>query len=300
MKKIVTLTLVLAFTMSVLLFLSGCGAIIPFIASILSSKAGFLFIPLLKASAITANEGEKLPGMILLFENNPPEGYGPLSGAKVTIAGVTGFTDENGYFLLEEIPVGIQILRAEHPDYVSLQQEVVVDSPEAPTTSLSNFRIVDDDLLLSLRTGSTQLPQASFHFEAAADDAEGLTYKPDVSWIVNSPDATIDSEGIFQTEKDGTYTITATTSSGMTSSQGLNASDTVNVRVENDIITIFGTVTYSNGQPLSNAYVSVENNNYFAVTDGYGNYELNGVPDTSPLTVIATSRQWCFWSNCCN
>ena len=78
---------------------AGCAAILPFISSILGSKAGFIFIPLLKDDGIVAASSEsKIPGMILLFENNPPQGYGPLSGAIVTIGGVSVLTGENGCF----------------------------------------------------------------------------------------------------------------------------------------------------------------------------------------------------------
>jgi len=283
MRNYLLYLIIFVIVCSIFLFSTGCAAILPVLQAILSSKAGFLFVPLLSDPGLTGAQNQKLPGMILLFENNPPEGYGPLPGATVAIEGVSTLTDESGYFLLENVPVGTHLLTASHPLYISIQQEVIVSGTEEPA-GMSNFRILDGSLLLSIETVATMLTDTTFHFEASALDPEGNAFQPAVSWSVDSPDATIDSNGIFTTTISGSYNVTAIINSVSSSQEG-QVSDMVTVRVEEKVVSLFGTVTDSSGKPLPYVKVSVKDNNLFVTTDENGNYELPGVPASSVLIV---------------
>ena len=234
------------------------------------------------------------PGMILRFTDNPaPADYGRLSGATVTINGQTTTTDENGYFIIDNLPVGVHTLTATHPLWASFQQDVLVTESDSPENFSNSFTIVPEVniVFLSLGTGVSP-PQTSFHFEASATDSGGVPHKAAATWTVDKPDqASIDSSGIFYTEKEGTYIVTGTASDGSTV-------DSVTVKVVKNIATIEGIVVASppsavptphiespmssyqseSTVPVQGANVSLGNCTQAALTDAEGRYTIVGVP----------------------
>ncbi len=135
MKKSVLISLIL-----LCLFLStfyGCGALIALVSSIFGSQGGFIFIPFLGDEKMTSSQTGKLPGMIMLYSNNPPQSpveYKPLSGATVTIGGVSTVTKSDGSFYITGIATGLQKFTAEHPSYTSITQDVPVSDPNGIPT----------------------------------------------------------------------------------------------------------------------------------------------------------------------
>lgn len=293
MKKFVFLSVSLLLTALLVFYLSGCGALLPFIAQILGSKAGFLFIPLLSDNGINENQNQKSPGMILRFTDNPfPAGYARLPGATVTINGVPFVTDNNGYFNIQNIPIGVAPLRVTHPTWAGLEQDVVVSETDTPQSYSSNFKIVPEEntIYLSLGTG-VDPPQTSINLEAFATNEEGNSVKANATWTVDKPaQASIGSSGIFSTTNTGTYVVTTT-------SFDSSASDSVTIIVVDKISTVEGYVqtTYSvsesqSGTPVSGSFVSIKESTQAAVTDPNGYYTIPGVPDIgTPITVQASS-----------
>ena len=226
--------------------------------------------------------------MVVLFENNPPEGYVPLEGAKVSIGTISDITDETGFFELLEVPVGERTLVVKHEDYISIQQQVVVTEDAAQSSSVSNFRILNNPVLLALKTNTSDLSEVDFHFEALADDPNGQPFTPSIVWSVTGDGADIDpASGIFSAKKSGIFSVTAVINSTASSADG-SISDTVNIKVEDEVVTITGSVTHENGTPVPNAQVYVEDNNLFVLTDSSGHYVLPGVPASTILTVIGS------------
>jgi len=273
MKKYLLSSLLLLFISSILFTFYGCGALIALISSVFGSQGGFIFIPFLGDGKIESSQTGKNPGMIMLYTNNPPAGYGAASNATVTIAGTSVTTKSDGNFYITGLPVGINTLTAEHPSYISIAQEVPVIDPNANSTQFKDLKITPDKLLSSVGIGGT------FQFSAYGTGNEGTIVEPPVTWSVNSDIGTIDSTGIFTAKKSGTGSVKAV--SGGSSAE-------VPVTVSESTGTVFGTVTYNN-IPLANAEVRVDGSSLYTITDSTGHYSLSSIPATS-VKVIAKDK----------
>jgi hypothetical protein len=123
-------SVLLLLVISSILF-TGCGALVALISSVFGSQGGFIFIPFLGDEKINSSGTGKIPGMIMLYTNNPPANYKALAGATVTIAGISVTTNSDGSFTISGIPVGINRLTVEHQSYVSIAQNVPVSDPNS-------------------------------------------------------------------------------------------------------------------------------------------------------------------------
>ena len=181
--------LVLCFCVFVIINFSSCGAIAAIVSAIFGSQSGFVFVPFLSdEKTLSGEETGKLPGMVMLYTNNPPANYKALSGAIVSIDGISTSvtTKEDGSFLIGGIPAGEKILRVDHTGYVSIRQNVVIIDPNSAGTAFTNFRIIPENLLIS--TGS------AFQFTSAGDGNGGSPVKPDTTWSVTGDMGSIDAK----------------------------------------------------------------------------------------------------------
>ena len=273
MKKRYFISLILILLISSLAIINfiGCGAIAAIVSAIFGSQGGFVFIPFLGEKKLSESQTEKLPGMIMLYTNNPPSGYKSISGASVIIEGKTVTTADNGSFEVTGLTPGTKILKVEHPSYVAIEQEVPVSDPNSTGSSFSNFRIKPDSLLAPIGIGGT------FQFSAFGDGQNGPV-EPAATWSVEGDIGTVSSTGIFTATKTGTGKVKAVSGSDTAS---------IDVTVVEGRGTVFGKVT-SAGQPFSGAVVRVNNTSQYAISDGNGNYILPGTP-ASAVTVTATA-----------
>jgi len=287
MKKFTIISGILFLCLTIFI-LSGCGALLTaLIQAILGTKLGFIAIPAIVAAKMESSQSDKYPGMILLPSNNPPPGYSMAPGVIVSIEGYTGTvtTDANGFFRFDEVPVGIRKLKAEHPNFISIQQDVVVTEDGSEGRAFTGFKIVPDGpVTLSLLIDFIEVPQANYYFETYGLDPNGTAIRPSATWSVNSPDAVIDPNGAFRTTKAGRYIVTAT------STLDTSISDTVEITVVESTMTLQGYVTEeTSGSAVPGAEVTVNEVNLVARTDENGYYILSGVPAMSVITVNAKS-----------
>ncbi|MEQ8191101.1 MAG: IPT/TIG domain-containing protein [Candidatus Eremiobacterota bacterium] len=263
MKKYLFAGLLLLVVSSILF--TGCGALVALVSSIFGSQGGFVFIPFLGDGKIESSGTGTNPGMIMLYTNNPPANYKALSGATVTIGGVSGNTNSDGSFNLTGIPVGVNRLTVEHMSYVSIAQDVPVSDPNS-YNGYTDFKIIPSNHLLPIGIGGT------FQFSSYATGSNNTVIRPDTTWSVTGDIGTIGSNtGIFTATKAGTGFVHAV--SGSSSAQ-------VPVTVVAGTGTLYGHVTYNN-QPDPNATVYVEGFGAYVKTDPNGYYFLPGVPSTN-------------------
>jgi hypothetical protein len=259
LKKYLFTGLLLLFVSSILF--TGCGALIALVSSIFGSQGGFLFIPFLGDGKIESSQTGKIPGMIMLFTNNPPSGYRALSGATVTITGVSSTTNSDGSFNITGIPVGIGRFTAEHPSYISITQDVPVADPNATGSTFTDFNVLGDGAVIPVG-GTVQCM-------SYATSSNNSIITPPTTWSVTGDIGTIGaSTGIFTATKGGTGLIKGVSGGG---------SKEVRVTVVNGTGTIYGKVIYNN-QPVSHATVYVEAYNQYVYTDSDGHYNMPGVP----------------------
>jgi len=252
--------------------LTGWGAIAAIVSAVFGSQGGFVFVPFLSEDKISAHQSVTSTGMVVLYSNNPPSGYHAAEGATVTIGGVKGTTDGQGYFNLSGLPVGLNTLTVEYGSFVSIEQPVVVADPNGSSVSFSGFKVIPERLLCPVGIGGT------YQFSVYAADSNGNPVIPSATWSVEGDIGTVSSTGIFTATKSGIGKVVAL--------NGSNRSD-VSITVTDGSGTVKGAVTY-NGNGLSGVKVKAENFTNYAVTDGSGHYILPGIP-SNPVTVIVTA-----------
>ncbi len=263
MKKYLFSFLLLLVISSILF--TGCGALVALVSSIFGSQGGFVFIPFLGDEKIESSGAGKTPGMIMVYTNNPPTNYKALSGATVTIAGISVTTNSDGSFTINGIPVGINRLTVEHQSYVSITQDVPVSDPNS-YSGFTDFKITPSNHLLPVGIGGT------FQFSSYATGSNNTVVRPDTTWSVTGDIGTIGTNtGIFTATKAGTGFVHAVSG---------NSSAQVPVTVVAGTGTVYGHVTYNN-RPDPNATVRVEGFGAYVKTDPNGYYNLPGVPATN-------------------
>ena len=266
MKKHLTIGLILLSICFSLLYFNGCGALLALVSAVFGDLGAFAFVPFLEEGKITESQAGKLPGMIMLYTNNPPPGYKPLPGATAKIAGVSMTTDGNGYFHITGLPVGLQNLSIEHPSYVSIEQQIPISDPNTSSVTFNNFNVTPSNLLIPIGIGGI------FQFSSYATSSNGTLVKPLTSWSVIGDIGTIGEEtGIFTATKAGTGFIRAT--SGSSSSQ-------TPVTVVNGTGTVYGYLTY-NSQPVKDATVYINGFTQYTITSIEGSYIIPGIPATT-------------------
>ncbi len=265
-------SVLLLLVISSILF-TGCGALVALISSVFGSQGGFVFIPFLGDEKINSSGTGKIPGMIMLYTNNPPANYKALAGATVTIAGISVTTNSDGSFTISGIPVGINRLTVEHQSYVSIAQDVPVSDPNS-YNGFTDFNITPSNHLLPIGIGGI------FQFSSYATGSNNTIVRPDTTWSVTGDIGTIGTNtGIFTATKAGTGYVNAVSG---------NSSARVPVTVVAGTGTLYGHVTYNNqGDP--NATVHVEGFGAYVKTDPNGYYNLPGVPSTN-IKVIGESQ----------
>ncbi len=263
--------LILCLSIYGVLTFSGCGALVALVSSIFGSQGGFVFIPFLSEDKISSQETLTGTGMVLLYTNNPPAGYHAAEGATVTIAGVKGNTDKNGYFNLSGLPVGLNTITVEYGSYVPIEQPVVIADPNAAGSTYSNLTVIPQRLLCPAGIGGI------YQFSVYATTSNGSIVSPSVTWSVEGDIGNISSTGIFTATKAGIGKVIATDGSSGTE---------VSITVTDGVGNVKGVVT-NNGAGVKDAKVKVENFTNYAITDVNGHYTLPGIP-SNPVTVIAT------------
>ena len=290
MKKHIFISKILILLFMSFILLSGCGALVTaIIQAILGTKLGFIAIPAIAAAGAEASQAENMPGIIILPENNPPEGYSTVQGATVTIDGSSEVitTDENGFFKFEEIPVGLRNLTVEYAGFETIRQQVTVSEDDSGQRPVTGFKIVPDGpLTLSLLKGTIEIPQANFYFDTYGLDPNGTTIRPEATWQISPSDTDTVTTGeafSFRTTEPGRYTVTAT------STQDTSQTDTVEITVVEGTVTLYGQVTENlHNEPVAGAAVILEESNLITETDCSGNYILTGVPASTVIEVTAT------------
>jgi len=262
--------------------LSGCETSSPVMEEpdLTGIKSGFIFVPELNRN-LEGEEIAKTPGMIILFSASPPAGYIPLAGAGVSLDGITTATGNDGSFSFSGIPVGVKTLKAEHSDWIPLEQKTIVTDPQSgqrPFTGLEILSPVKSDLILSTSSG-LNIPSV-YNFESYGTGAGDSYLKPDVDWSVNPP-GNIDSSGVFQTSQPGTYTVKAIARSDNPPSALLTFT------VANTGGILYGYVKNNQAYPVADVMVSINNTGYFLITDERGYYEFSGVP-SGPVSLTGT------------
>jgi len=252
--------------------LTGCCTLAAFVSSIFGSQGGFVFIPFLSEDKLISEQSVTSTGMVVLYSNDPPSDYHAAEGATVTIGGVKGTTDGQGYFNLSGLPAGLNTLTVEYGSFVPIEQPVVVADPNGSSVSFFGFKVIPERLLCPVGIGGT------YQFSVYAADSNGNPVIPSATWSVEGDIGTVSSTGIFTATKSGIGKVVAL--------NGSNRSD-VSITVTDGSGTVKGAVTY-NGNGLSGVKVKAENFTNYAVTDGSGHYILPGIP-SNPVTVIATA-----------
>ena len=263
--------LLLITIMSFLIILSGCGILFTaLIQAFIGSNAGFIFIP----AAIAARENGQNYGMVVLSQNLPPEGYKPAAGATVYIEGttLTTKTGSDGFYKLTDVPAGIKNLKVSFPEFLPLEEQIVVTDPNAGITSFNTLKIIPEQVLMPVGIGGT------IEFTAYGETQGTIPIIPETNWSVVNDIGTIDKYGIFTAAKAGTGLIVATSGSKRAE---------VTVTVVEKVGTIKGHVTY-NGKSVSDVQIKVNDTNQYTITDSDGNYILPGIPATD-VTVTVTS-----------
>ncbi len=257
--------------MSLLILLSGCGILFTaLIQAIAGSYAGFVFVP----AAILAKENTTKYGMVLLTENLPPEGYKAAAGATVYIEGtlITSQTGDNGYFKLTDVPAGIKDIKITYPEFLPLEEQIVVTDPNAGISTFNTLKIIPQNVLMPVGIGGT------IEFTAYGETQGTIPVIPETNWSVVNDIGTIDKHGIFTATKAGTGLIVAIAGSKRAE---------VAVTVVEKIGTIKGHVTYK-GNSVTDCQIKVNGTNQYTMTDSNGNYILPGIPATE-VTVTFTS-----------
>ncbi len=268
MKKHLLIITILSF----LILLSGCGILFTaIIQAIAGSYSGFIFIP----AAIAAKENVPKYGMVLLTENLPPEGYKPASGATVYIEGtlITTQTGDNGYFKLTDVPAGIKDVKITYPEFLPLEEQIVVTDPNAGVSTFNTLKIIPQNVLMPVGIGGI------LEFTAYGETQGTIPVIPDTNWSVVNDIGTIDKYGIFTATKAGTGLIVATAGSKRAE---------VAVTVVEKVGTIKGQVTYK-GNPVSDGQIKVNGTNQYTITDSNGNYILPGIPATEVTVTVSSS-----------
>jgi uncharacterized repeat protein (TIGR01451 family) len=75
----------------------------------------------------------------------------PIEGARIWVAGYSAYTDATGSYLLQNIPSGLSIVEATHPDYV--RQTVATDLVTGQTNTVSFSLTVQPHLLIQVIGG---------------------------------------------------------------------------------------------------------------------------------------------------
>ena len=109
--------LIVAIGLLIAILLSGCGSM-----NQIGNIAGYVYVPI---------ESNKGVNMLVRGPGDVPYGYQPLEGAIVSAVGAPSITitDENGYFLLSDVPIGtttVTIVPPVSSNYKALTTEVTV------------------------------------------------------------------------------------------------------------------------------------------------------------------------------
>ncbi len=293
MKKCFTMVLLLFLSIS---FFTGCGALVGIISSIFGSQSGFVFIPFLSDSKITAS-GAPIPGMVFLYEKpaNLP-GYQPLSSATVMVEGSNqvATTDENGYFVINNIEEGVKNLIVQKDGYVSRTDEIAVAATTSGNTMTSSSvsTVTSIGLLpsygMNLITGQpAQLTAYGKTSDNHISTLTGLTWEivevamqnlGGYTIIENNNNAIIDSNGVFTgNHPDPNNPRAGNMRVKIRAKYNSLTSELIYIYVNGGSITVSGNVT-SKGQTVSGARVQMTNTPYFTTTDSNGHYILpNGL-----------------------
>ena len=243
---------------------------------------GIIRVPSLSEEPSNENQIIKRTGIVLgyslrnrktqEFWDNLPQCYEPLSNAKISIEQRNICTPRGGCFSFKDLPIGRNILKVEHPDFISLVQEIVITDPNFNDKSPASLNIIPKQVLMQTET--------IIHFAVYGITSTGNYIKVPKDWTVAGDIGTVSNDGIFAAIKSGSGTIKAINN---------NLSVEANITVVDSVGTIKGVFSHNNS-PVKNVEVHIENTNLYTITDREGKYTIPGVPATEVTVKINSSE----------
>lgn len=227
---------------------------------------------------------------LAILQKQPPiPGYTVVSGAVIEYKDdptLSTFTDSNGYFKLKNVPQITNPEAASIPEIIAsppsgdpnfqnvLPAIVAVASNPASEKEIVSLKVVPQRAAVS--------SNETHQFIPLGKTVSGkVIVRTGVTWSVIGNIGTIDSAGLFKSaDVEGTGEVAATLGSFQA---------TAEVRVNKssaDLGTISGKVTYTDGSPITGAYVIADGANRVVKTGSDGGFDLPLIPEGT-WTVLA-------------
>jgi len=214
---------------------------------------------------------------------NPVDGYNPVSDVHIALMSdprISSVTDKNGFFRLNNVPLSqignLTVLQASHSKYLPLL-----------FFSMSNQKGSSSDIvkLYILPESASLIIGRIIQFTCFGEDSSSRLINPDtVTWKLEGNIGTLYQNGLFVATSAGNGKIIATAGS---------------IRKEIDIVVLStestgslkGQVTYSDGTPANNVFVTTSVTSWSNETDSNGNYTLENIPSgTRTLKIIRNGK----------
>ncbi len=201
---------------------------------------------------------------------NPVDGYNPVSDVHIALMSdprISSVSDKNGFFQLNNVPLSqignLTILQASHSKYLPLL-----------FFSMSNQKGSSSDIvkLYILPESASLIIGRIIQFTCFGEDSSSRLINPDtVSWQLEGNIGTLYQNGLFVATSAGNGKIIATAGS-------IKKEINIVVLSTESTGSLKGQITYSDGTPAEEVFVTTSVTSWSNETDSNGNYTLENIP----------------------